>query len=278
MSGWSHFLLCRSGWNHIEVSVSAAVIAKRLISIECRTAVGGNVVSACIRQTMLVLIQRKTLNSFVEVRVDFNLFTSLFLFLGRPWHSPHKIFRLNLYLSSWQKLLFFFSSCCLLSLWLCFFNFCTPFGLKDINMKPINQQQHDLYLESTSTARLPKPISKFQTLNVECGMCLKVHWNHETPNQSLNCGTLGKRRRLWVNVGKYSIHGSYGNYCIFLLVSQCVAEGKWCPYLRRCVYRGEACMDAKGSVQAFHGLPNQVSISLVQSLITYHYVPMGAGP
>ena len=31
-------------------------------------------------------------------------------------------------------------------------------------------------------------------------MCLKVHWNHETPNQSLNCGTLGKRRRLWVQL------------------------------------------------------------------------------
>ena len=31
-------------------------------------------------------------------------------------------------------------------------------------------------------------------------MCLKVHWNHETPNQSLNCWTLGKRRRLWVNL------------------------------------------------------------------------------
>lgn len=61
-------------------------------------------VSGCIRQTMLVLIQKKTINSFVEVRVDFNLFTSLFLFLGRPWHSPHKIFRLNLYLSSWQNL------------------------------------------------------------------------------------------------------------------------------------------------------------------------------
>ena len=46
----------------------------------------------------------------------------------------------------------------------------------------------------------PKPIPKFKTLNVECGMCLKVHCNHETPNQSLNCGTLGKRRRLWVVV------------------------------------------------------------------------------
>ena len=31
-------------------------------------------------------------------------------------------------------------------------------------------------------------------------MCLKVHCNHETPNQSLNCGTLGKRRRLWVTI------------------------------------------------------------------------------
>ena len=29
-----------------------------------------------------------------------------------------------------------------------------------------------------------------------------------------------------VNVGKYSIHGSYGNYCMFLLEFQCVAEGK----------------------------------------------------
>lgn len=53
------FPLCRSGWNHIEVSVSAAAIAKRLISIECRTAVGGNVVSGCNRQTLLVSIQRK---------------------------------------------------------------------------------------------------------------------------------------------------------------------------------------------------------------------------
>ena len=88
MSGWSHFPLCRSGWNHIEVSVSAAAIAKRLISIECRTAVGGNVVSACIRQTMLVLIQRKTLNNFVEVRVDFNLFSSLFLCWGGPGTRP----------------------------------------------------------------------------------------------------------------------------------------------------------------------------------------------
>ena len=31
-----------------------------------------------------------------------------------------------------------------------------------------------------------------------CGMCSPVQWNHETPNQSLNCGTLGKRGRLWV--------------------------------------------------------------------------------
>jgi len=30
----------------------------------------------------------------------------------------------------------------------------------------------------------PKPIPKFETLNVECGMCLKMQWNHETPNQS----------------------------------------------------------------------------------------------
>ena len=34
------FPVCRSGWNHIEASVSAAAIVKRLISIECRTAVG----------------------------------------------------------------------------------------------------------------------------------------------------------------------------------------------------------------------------------------------
>ena len=150
------------------------------------------------RQTMLVWIQRKTLNSFVEVRVDFSLFSSLFLFLGRPWH-PHKIFRLNLYCQV-DKNSCFFLFLRLLSVWQCFFNFCTLFGLKDVNMKPIKQQQHDLYLESTSMARLPKPIPKFQTLNVECGMCLKVHWNNETPNQSLNCGTWGKRRRLWVQV------------------------------------------------------------------------------
>ena len=28
----------------------------------------------------------------------------------------------------------------------------------------------------------------------------KTQVNHEPPNQSLNCGTLGKQRRLWVNV------------------------------------------------------------------------------
>ena len=48
--------------------------------------------------------EKKTVNSFVEVRVDFNLFSSLFLFLRRPWHPPHKIFRLKLHLSSWQNL------------------------------------------------------------------------------------------------------------------------------------------------------------------------------
>ena len=32
----------------------------------------------------------------------------------------------------------------------------------------------------------PKLIPKLKTLNVECGMCLKVQWNHEIPNQSLN--------------------------------------------------------------------------------------------
>ena len=42
-------------------------------------------------------------------------------------------------------------------------------------------------------------------------MCSQVQWNHEPPNQSLNCGTLGKRRRLWV----------YLLYIRYLLIATC---------------------------------------------------------
>ena len=36
-----------------------------------------------------------------------------------------------------------------------------------------------------------------KTLNVVSSVLWRLQWNHETPNQSLNCGALGKRRRLW---------------------------------------------------------------------------------
>ncbi len=81
------FPVCRSGWNHIEASVSAAAIAKRLISIECRTAVGVMWFLVAVGKPCpcINLTQRKTLHySFVEVRVDFNLLCSLILCRGGP--------------------------------------------------------------------------------------------------------------------------------------------------------------------------------------------------
>ena len=46
-------------------------------------------------------------------------------------------------------------------------------------------------------------------------MCLKVHWNHETPNQSLNCWTLGKRRRLWVILRSHFLAFNSKNLQVF---------------------------------------------------------------
>ena len=60
---------------------------------------------------------------------------------------------------------------------------------------PVNAVKLDIDNNGKTTA------PKFKTLNVECDMYLKVHWNHETLKHSLNCGTLGKRRCLWVKLG-----------------------------------------------------------------------------
>ena len=58
----------------------------------------------------------------------------------------------------------------------------------------------------------PKPIPKFETLNVECGVYLKVHqsqklWDLGQTKAPVGTFTIKKQN---VHVGKHTIQGSYG--------------------------------------------------------------------